>query len=1021
MEYAMTAPLEPTSPMTMHGFQECVHSPVFGAQMPPSMYPPLGMMMPGPMQPQVQPSLYENLGGMWIPPTYFPLQMPMPVPMQPQPVTTPLSEYEFDPVTIARDSLCEDLGVTVDGALVTHVAPGKLGSMSGIVRGMTIEAIDDEEASNERIAHAFDNCLTFTLKVSCTCLATLRGEVDSWDLAKGAGWISPSLPVYIGSATWGAKTVYFGNVRCTSANLPSGVTSLAPKQKVEFMLSASGTHLIAHQVTGPRGDTLQNYAPALQPGLMRALSIDDATPGVCAQYAKGLCPFDGDICPSGLHPKTTGLPKKKKKVEKNNSRKEKVVFSVGWDVVTIATEGIGKDVVYYKNDDAPRNVTKVGFNTISRCLVLTCQQECEEILEQVLPDGCVASLLSNIAEVCTQSNVCCVLPEAITESTQVGKRLLTEVGERKLALLRADYEEACQGEDSWGVIKAWEVRGDLHKETFHNAEQSLMHKLRRPPQIRDTYYGLPEGSVLDEAVNGFPSATLQHSCPNRASEHCCGGSFMFRCKTALGVEGDDYTVAPHEGYNVNEGYSVPCYLLQFGHSDSRLSEELRSFAVEVHEDLVPLTQLGERLRGGTGACKGRTESAMMAATTKHIWVGWLEPEFEQTDEDIALDVKEHLAGHKVVFTKIERNAARIGAFVELGDPVTQCQLAEINTRLYKGQYVISADDMQPSNPWTSSRPCPRLLGPAKYCRGWNIKGHNDWTESCSFNHRVTDNILHRAPSRYMTHVFPDAPQYAELAFEVHGKQLGHVVGMEQVHNSTLADIYEKRKRFLSQKHGADAIVERELWFGTDPYTLSQVCSNGIQPPSDTLASPACPVSGGKGLVTTACGRCCLYCIEPHVYSGCHKYGLGVKLTADAAAAHKDVTPIQKTGVHSLVRCKVNLGRPYVIDKNLVKPDAMHCVVRAVDPEGRVGECTEEWCTATGHDSYVVRNSDVTEVCVVFHPYQILPEYIVHYKLGEAPSVPQHSQVAPQEGIRIPPPQYMPPPFMGNGAYPMYRR
>jgi len=113
-----------------------------------------------------------------------------------------------------------------------------------------------------------------------------------------------------------------------------------------------------------------------------------------------------------------------------------------------------------------------------------------------------------------------------------------------------------------------------------------------------------------------------------------------------------------------------------------------------------------------------------------------------------------------------------------------------------------------------------------------------------------------------------------------------LVGVHRVVNQALESMYEKRRNFLTQKHGV--AVEKELWHGTNCKAITELFTHGLQPPSDTRPSEACPVSGGKGLCTSLCGTDCQHCQEPHVWGKCHMYGLGVYLADLAQKSHRYV-------------------------------------------------------------------------------------------------------------------------------------
>jgi len=193
--------------------------------------------------------------------------------------------------------------------------------------------------------------------------------------------------------------------------------------------------------------------------------------------------------------------------------------------------------------------------------------------------------------------------------------------------------------------------------------------------------------------------------------------------------------------------------------------------------------------------------------------------------------------------------------------------------------------------------------------------------------------------------------------------------------------------------------------------LPELLTHGLQPPSDTAPGKSCPLSGGKGLCTTLCGVDCEHCVEAHHWDRCHMYGLGVYLADQAQKSHRYVRPlgcddrscahqaptpcrsrcINRGTVYSMLRCRVLLGNPYLIEGNLMQPDAMHNLCWCQDPSEMLESSgVEEWSTATGHDSFFVRGLSGRQKCglgvhnneyIVFQPYQILPLYKVDYVMN----------------------------------------
>jgi len=89
----------------------------------------------------------------------------------------------------------------------------------------------------------------------------------------------------------------------------------------------------------------------------------------------------------------------------------------------------------------------------------------------------------------------------------------------------------------------------------------------------------------------------------------------------------------------------------------------------------------------------------------------------------------------------------------------------------------------------------------------------------------------------------------------------------------------------------------------------------------------------------------------------------------------------------MLRCRVCLGNPFLIEGNLMRSDAMHNMVWCQDPTDALDSSAESWNIAKGHDAFYVRglagaqksglgvyNSEY----IVFQPYQIMPLYQVDY-------------------------------------------
>jgi len=333
----------------------------------------------------------------------------------------------------------------------------------------------------------------------------------------------------------------------------------------------------------------------------------------------------------------------------------------------------------------------------------------------------------------------------------------------------------------------------------------------------------------------------------------------------------------------------------------------------------------------------------------------------------------------------ERNGARVGAFVLLDQPVDRAAFRELSQRKYRGRYTISVDDAQPRNPKCAGTLCPRLGGPSRYCRGWNIRGHAAWNWGCPFAHPADQRPTADAEVLLET-VCRSSAKFDEIQTELHRTMpRAHITQIQRARNAALERMYEERRAFLYSKQGF--AVEKELWHGTSVDALPTLLQHGLQPPADSMASDACPVSGNKGLCTTLCGTDCAHCTQAHTWGRCHMYGLGVYLADSAQKSHQYVRGARGS-VHSMLVCRVCLGNPYLIEGNLLSGSAMHDLCACQDPSEYLESLAEDWGVANGHDSYYVKGQSGSQKLglgvqnseyIVFQPFQILPLYRVDYQ------------------------------------------
>jgi len=99
--------------------------------------------------------------------------------------------------------------------------------------------------------------------------------------------------------------------------------------------------------------------------------------------------------------------------------------------------------------------------------------------------------------------------------------------------------------------------------------------------------------------------------------------------------------------------------------------------------------------------------------------------------------------------------------------------------------------------------------------------------------------------------------------------------------------------------------------------------------------------------------------------------------------------VAKSGapIYSMLRCRVSLGNPYLIEGNLLKGSAMHDLCWCKDPSEALESLAEEWSINKGHDAYYVKGlagaqkhglGVFNNEYIVFQPFQILPLYRVDY-------------------------------------------
>ena len=460
---------------------------------------------------------------------------------------------------------------------------------------------------------------------------------------------------------------------------------------------------------------------------------------------------------------------------------------------------------------------------------------------------------------------------------------------------------------------------------------------------------------------------------------------------------------------------------------------------------------GEEAKVGQGG-GGRGDGAMLCASTDYLWIGWLREEVRERTEQLRADVCGFLQGHAVASVRpCYGRGTQVGAHVELATPITQVQLAELNTREYHDGRRLTVDDAQRGNPYRAARQQQQQqrTGAGKGLQAVEVEvrgaGGRAMLDGAALDEGCAVLRVEAGSAASVAGLFAGMRVSAvggaavETRAELEAALLGcadEEAVLTAVVDSTgrlrgtvdswdgercsgrvspavpvfvsggvlpgsrgtcvyLGDLGFRRGAFTSALGGGGA--ERELWHGTACSVLDAVLRTGLQCPSDTRASEACPVSGGRGLCTTMCGADCAHCTEAHGWGRCHMFGLGIYLADDPRKSHAYVRPVGRR--HSLVRCRVNLGSPYLIEANLLQRDGMHGVVRCVDPQGKLDRNPHEWGVLKGHEAYCVKglgaaarpeHGVINTEYVLFHPAQVLPLYVVDYETAGpvAPAAPR---------------------------------
>jgi len=392
---------------------------------------------------------------------------------------------------------------------------------------------------------------------------------------------------------------------------------------------------------------------------------------------------------------------------------------------------------------------------------------------------------------------------------------------------------------------------------------------------------------------------------------------------------------------------------------------------------------------------------MSRQTATVLWMGLMYA--HNSDDQLERDVRVFLNHHAPDYTVGMKVQIVRGTFKKahavLSKPIPRELVHQLNTFLFNENGVehrICVEDAAGS----PAQKCPKFI--AKYCRGQNLRfTHPCW---CWHPQRATDRAQYT-----LENIRLDGAKGNEIASKFMASGPFHdgnprIVSIKAIKNDVLSGLHDEYRCYLAEKHREEPKV-RELYHGTNNNICETLYQHGLQPPSDTAASDACPVSGGKGLCTTLCNNDCQHCTEKHKWNRCHMYGLGIYLADMAQKSHRYVSQPQM--VQGRRRCRMIvcsvLGRAFKVEGHLKCADAMHDVptVRALsaDEVDTMIEPCKVSCEPDGKMTLQVpaEKSDmmfvqglggrvrpgfsvVNSEYIAYHPHQCLPKYEITYEL-----------------------------------------
>jgi len=498
------------------------------------------------------------------------------------------------------------------------------------------------------------------------------------------------------------------------------------------------------------------------------------------------------------------------------------------------------------------------------------------------------------------------------------------------------------------VVGAWKVDNPLLTYKFKQRLEQLKPILGREPDVLEGFHGTLPANVISICSTGFDKGRRAGQVygageyfaknPTVSISYAKGGEYMLVCRLSFGVQSStaenkdgDHIWVPSQGYYVvkEPDQVLPQYIVKF-RSDLVYTSPVtchnfekslaKGYSTKAADEIVPVPRNQRQ-------CMMSRESATV------LWMGFLHAHF--SDESLRQDVANFLQKNAPAITTGAKIQIVKGHYKKahaiLKTPIPRALVHKLNTAPFIENGVPRTICVEDAHGSPGQR-CPRFI--AGYCRGQNLR----FTHPCFCSHekRATDRARYTLESIELGGA--KGTEIVDKFMASAPFHNGHpkIIGVKAIKNETLSRCHEEYRDYLRTKHLEEPAVQ-ELYHGTNNNILDLLYQHGLQPPSDTQASEACPVSGGKGLSTTLCDNTCHHCTEKHTWGRCHMYGLGIYL-GDMAQKSNRYTSQPTVGSNGrqtlrMIICSV-LGKSFQVEGHLKSGTVMHDVVnvRALDEE-----------------------------------------------------------------------------------------